>query len=293
MTLFVQIVLSGLATGAIYAALALALVLIFRATNVVNFGQGEMATFSAYCTWQLCLWGLPLWLSIAIGLAGSFVLGILAFRVFVRPLLAAPVEATVVVTLGMFVLFQAMVTWLWGAEQKPFPSLFPEGSFSLGEVRVLASSAGTLLILIVLAAAIASLFAFTRLGLSMRAAAFDRVRSVLVGINVERMLMLGWGFAAAIGMIAAVLVAPRLFLSPTMMTPILFYGLAAATVGGWDSPLGAIAGGLLVGVSESLGANYIGFLGADMRIAVPIGLTLFVLLVKPVGLFGSQKVTKL
>ncbi|BCG93475.1 branched-chain amino acid ABC transporter permease [Mesorhizobium sp. 131-2-1] len=293
MTLFVQIVVSGLATGAIYSALALALVLIFRATNVVNFGQGEMATFSAYCTWQLSLWGLPLWLSIAIGLICSFVLGILAFRLFVRPLLEAPVEATVVVTLGMFVLFQAMVTWLWGAEQKPFPSLFPDGSFSLGDVRILASSAGTLLVLVVLAAAIGCLFAFTRLGLSMRAAAFDRVRSVLVGVNVERMLMLGWGFAAVIGMVAAVLVAPRLFLSPTMMTPILFYGLAAATVGGWDSPLGAIAGGLLVGVSESLGANYIGLLGADMRIAVPIVLTLFVLLVKPVGLFGSQKVTKL
>ena len=123
--------------------------------------------------------------------------------------------------------------------------------------------------------------------------AFDRARSVLVGVNVERMLMLGWGFAAVIGTVAAVLVAPRLFLSPTMMTPILFYGLAAATVGGWQSPLGAVAGGLMVGVSESLGANYIGFLGADMRIAVPIVLTLFVLLVKPVGLFGSQKVTKL
>jgi len=293
LTLFVQIVVSGLATGAIYSALALALVLIFRATNVVNFGQGEMATFSAYCIWQLSQWGLPLWLSIAIGLAGSFVLGILTFRAFIRPLLAAPVEATVVVTLGMFVLFQAIATWLWGAEQKPFPSLFPEGGVNFGDVRILASSVGTLLALIVLAASIGSLFAFTRLGLSMRAAAFDRARSVLVGVNVERMLMLGWGFAAVIGTVAAVLVAPRLFLSPTMMTPILFYGLAAATVGGWQSPLGAVAGGLMVGVSESLGANYIGFLGADMRIAVPIVLTLFVLLVKPVGLFGSQKVTKL
>ncbi len=124
-------------------------------------------------------------------------------------------------------------------------------------------------------------------------AAYDRAKSLVVGIDVERMLMLGWGFAAIIGAVGAALVAPRLFLSPAMMTPILFYGLAAATLGGWNSPIGAVAGGLLVGVAESLGATYLPFIGADLRIAVPIILTLLILLVKPVGLFGTAKVTKL
>ncbi|AVA26151.1 branched-chain amino acid ABC transporter permease [Rhizobium sp. NXC24] len=293
MSLFFQLVVSGLTTGAIYAALALALVLIFRATNVVNFGQGEMATFSAYVAWQLMQWGVELWLAVLASLAVAFCIGIATFRLVIRPLMSAPVEAVVVVTLGIFVLFQAMCMWIWGAEQLSFPSLFPDGGFSLGEVRVLASAVGTLAILICIAAAFGFIFRFTRLGLSMRAAAFDRARSVLVGVDVERMLMLGWGFAAVIGAFAAILIAPRLFLSPTMMAPILFYGLAAATLGGWDSPLGAIVGGLAVGVAESLGASYLPFIGADMRIAVPIVLTLAILLVKPVGLFGSYKVTKL
>ena len=293
MSLFFQLVVSGLTTGAIYAALALALVLIFRATNVVNFGQGEMATFSAYTAWQLMQWGAPLWLAVLATLAISFVIGVVTFRLVIRPLMSAPVEAIVVVTLGILVLFQAACMWLWGAEQLSFPSLFPDGGFNFGDVRVLTSAAGTLAILVTIAVSMGLIFRFTRLGLSMRAAAFDRARSVLVGINVERMLMLGWGFAAIIGAVAAILIAPRLFLSPTMMTPILFYGLAAATLGGWDSPLGAIAGGLIVGVAESLGASYLTFIGADMRIAVPIALTLIILLVKPVGLFGSYKVTKL
>ncbi len=293
MSLFFQLVVSGLTTGAIYAALALALVLIFRATNVVNFGQGEMATFSAYCTWQLMEWGAPLWVALLVSLAGSFAVGVITFRAVIRPLMSAPVEAIVVVTLGIFVLFQAAGMWLWGAEQRSFPSLFPDGGFNVGDVRILNSTVGTLVILVMIAVLMGLIFSFTRLGLSMRAAAFDHARSVLVGVNVERMLMLGWGFAAVIGAFAAILIAPRLFLNPTMMTPILFYGLAAATLGGWDSPLGAIAGGLIVGVAESLGASYLSFIGADMRIAVPIALTLLILLVKPVGLFGSYKVTKL
>ncbi|MGO4568893.1 branched-chain amino acid ABC transporter permease [Rhizobium sp. 2YAF20] len=293
MSLFFQLVVSGLTTGAIYAALALALVLIFRATNVVNFGQGEMATFSAYCAWQLVEGGAPLWLALVVSLAGSFIVGVVTFRLVIRPLMDAPVEAVVVVTLGIFVLFQAVCMWLWGAEQRSFPNLFPDGGFNIGDVRILISAAGTLAILIIVAGSIGLLFRFTRLGLSMRAAAFDRIRSILVGVDVERMLMLGWGFASVIGGLAAILIAPRLFLSPTMMSPILFYGLAAATLGGWDSPVGAIAGGLIVGVAESLGASYLSFIGADMRIAVPIVLTLVILLVKPVGLFGSYKVTKL
>ena len=209
MSFFFQLVVSGLTTGAIYAALALALVLIFRATNVVNFGQGEMATFSAYGAWQLMQWGVPLWLAVLASLVAAFAIGIVTFRLIIRPMMDAPVEATVVVTLGILVLFQAACMWIWGAEQLSFPNLFPDGGFSIGDVRVLVSAVGTLAILLAIALAMGSIFRFTKLGLSMRAAAFDRTRSVLVGVDVERMLMLGWGFAAVIGALAAILIAPR------------------------------------------------------------------------------------
>ncbi|ACP23092.1 putative permease component of ABC transporter (plasmid) [Sinorhizobium fredii NGR234] len=293
MELFFQLVVDGLASGAIYASLALALVLIFRATRIVNFGQGEMATFSAYCAWQLYEWGMPMMLSFLVVGVFAFVLGIGIFRFVIRPVSKAPVEAVVVVTLGLFVVFQALSLWLWGSDQRAFPSLFPNIGWDFLGVRMTASAAGMIALLLCLAVATGAVFRFTRLGLAMRASAFDGEKSLLVGIPVERMLMLGWGFAAVIGFVAALLVGPRLFLSPTMMMPILLYALASATLGGWDSPLGAMIGGLIVGVAESLGATFLPFIGADLRVVIPILVTLVVLLVRPVGLFGTRTVVKL
>ncbi|MCG5478657.1 branched-chain amino acid ABC transporter permease [Sinorhizobium alkalisoli] len=293
MALFFQLTVDGLASGAIYASLALALVLIFRATRIVNFGQGEMATFSAYCAWQLCEWGVPMMISFLVVTPLAFLLGIIVFRFVIRPVSRAPVEAVVVVTLGLFVVFQALCLWLWGSDQRAFPSLFPNLGWDVLGIRVTASAVGTLAVLLGLALAIGAVFRFTRLGLAMRASAYDGEKSLLVGIPVERMLMLGWGFAAMIGFIAALLVGPRLFLSPTMMMPILLYALASATLGGWDSPLGAMIGGLIVGVVESVGAAFLPFIGADLRVVIPIIVALVVLLVRPIGLFGTRTVVKL
>ncbi|KOF13878.1 ABC transporter permease [Ensifer adhaerens] len=292
MVLFFQLLIDGLASGAIYASLALALVLIFRATRIVNFGQGEMATLSAYCAWQLCEWGVPIALSLLIVGAASFLLGVLVFRAVIKPVSKASTETVVVVTLGLFVFFQALCLWLWGADQRAFPAMFPGGGWDILGVRVTASTLGILLVLLCLAATMGAIFRFTRLGLAMRASAYSSEKSLLVGIRVERMLMLGWGFAATTGFIAAALVGPRLFLSPTMMMPILLYALASATLGGWDSPLGALVGGLIVGVAESLGATFLPFIGADLRVVIPIAVTLVILLVRPVGLFGSSTVVK-
>ncbi|WP_037471265.1 branched-chain amino acid ABC transporter permease [Sinorhizobium fredii] len=293
MELFFQLVVDGLASGAIYASLALALVLIFRATRIVNFGQGEMATFSAYCAWQLCEWGMPMMLAFLVVGVVAFLLGIGVFRLLIRPVSKAPVEAVVVVTLGLFVVFQALSLWLWGSDQRAFPSLFPNIGWDVFGVRLTASGAGIVAVLLCLAVATGAIFRITRLGLAMRASAYDGEKSVLVGIPVERMLMIGWGFATVIGFVAALLVGPRLFLSPTMMMPILLYALASATLGGWDSPLGAMIGGLIVGVAESLGATFLPFIGADLRVVIPIFVTLIVLLVRPVGLFGTRTVVKL
>ena len=292
MQLLFQQIADGLASGAIYGAFALALVLIYRATRIVNFGQGEMATFSVYVAWQLCEWGVPLWLSFLICAVFSFGLGIVVFRAVVRPVSRASVETVVVVTLGLFLVFDALSLWLWGSDQRAFPSIFPDKGWTVGGVRVTASMLGVLAVLGLMAIALGAVFRFTRFGLAMRASAAEREKSVLVGIRVETMLMVGWGLAAVVGFVAAALVAPRLFLSPIMMAPVLIYALASATLGGWDSPVGAIVGGLLIGVVESVGATFLTFIGAELRLAIPIIVTLAILFIRPAGLFGKQAVIR-
>jgi branched-chain amino acid transport system permease protein len=287
-SLLLQQILDGLAAGAIYAALALALVLIYGATRIVNFGQGEMATFCTYLAWQLAQWGVPLPLALALGGVAAFALGVGVFQAVVRPVSRASVETVVVVTLGLFLFFQALCLWLWGSDQQVFPPVFPSGGWTLAGVRLTAGTLGVLVVLLALALALAALLRFTRTGLALRAAAVDREKSLVVGIRVDAMLMLGWGLASLAGFVAAVLVAPRLFLSPTMMAPVLVYALAAATLGGWGSAVGAIVGGLAIGVAESVGATYLRFIGAELRLAIPLAAMLAVLLLRPQGLFGRR-----
>lgn len=292
MQLLVQQIIDGLAAGAIYGALALALVLIYRATHIVNFGQGEMATFCTYLAWQLHEWGAPLWLALFVAAVLAFALGVAVFRLVVRPVSRAPVEIVVVVTLGLFLVFDALCLWLWGSDQQTFPSLFAPGGWTWAGVRLSAHALGVAAVLCAIAVLLGALLRFTRLGLALRAAAADRDKSVLVGIRVETMLMFGWGLAAVVGFVAAALVAPRLFLSPIMMAPVLIYALASATLGGWDSAVGAVLGGLLIGVVESVGATFLSFIGSELRLLIPIVVTLIVLLFRPAGLFGQKMVVR-
>jgi branched-chain amino acid transport system permease protein len=292
MQLFAQQIVEGLASGAIYASLALALVLIYRATRIVNFAQGEMATLSVYLAWQLHQWGVPFMLSLVIVAAVSFVTGALVFRFMIRPVLGASDHTMVVICIGFFVGFEAICLWIWGADPHAFPRLFADQTWTIAGVRLTANNLGILAILCVMTAGLSALFRFTRIGLAMRASAAEREKSPLVGIPVETMLMLGWGLAATVGFIAAVLIAPRLFLSPPMMVSVVIYALAAATLGGWDSPAGAIVGGLVVGVAESLCATFVGFIGTDLKVGVPFAVMAIVLLVRPQGLFGTTAVIR-
>jgi branched-chain amino acid transport system permease protein len=286
MTLVWQQIVEGLASGSIYAALALALVLIHRATRVVNFAQGEMATFSVYLCSQMLVWGFPLYLALLITAVISFILGAAVFRLTIRPVLDAPPEAMVVVCIGLFIGFQAICLWIWGSDSTQFPRLFSSTIWTVGGVRISANNVGILVTLSALAIALALVFRFTRIGLAMRAAAAERSKSPYVGIEVETMLTFGWGVAAVFGFIAAALAAPSLFLSPTMMMSVIIYALAAATLGGWDSPLGAIVGGLAVGVAETVGTTLVRSIGAELRLAIPFLLIGLVLFVRPQGLFG-------
>lgn len=292
MQLLMQQIVEGLASGAIYASLALALVLIYRATRIVNFAQGEMATLSAYLAWQLHQWGVPFVLSLVIIAAVSFGIGALVFRLMIRPVLGASDHTMVVICIGFFVGFEAICLWFWGADPRGYPRLFPDHAWTIAGVRLTANNLGILATLCVMTAGLSALFRFTRLGLAMRASAAEREKSPLVGIQVETMLMLGWGLATTVGFIAAALIAPGLFLSPPMMVSVVIYALAAATLGGWDSPAGAIVGGLVVGVAESLCATFVGFIGTDLKVGVPFAVMAIILLVRPQGLFGTTAVIR-
>jgi branched-chain amino acid transport system permease protein len=289
---FVQLVIDGIAIGSIYGALALALVLIFRSTGLVNFAQGEMAMFSTFIAWGLVQSGLPLGLALVSALALSFIGGMVIERVLIRPVEGQDPLTILIVTLGLFILVNSGAGWIWGFENRGFPRALPDGSADLAGVRVAYESLGIVAILLAVSGLLVLLFQRTKLGLAMRAAAANPASARLVGIDVGRTLMIGWGLAALLGALAGVLVAPQLFLDVNFMGGVLVYSFAAATLGGFDSPKGAIIGGWIIGVAETLAGDYIGFIGSDLTILVPLAIIFGVLLVRPNGLFGSPEVVR-
>jgi len=289
---FVQLVVDGVAIGSIYGALALALVLIFRSTGIVNFAQGGMAMFSTFVAWALVEAGLPLGLALIAALALSFAGGMAIERVIIRPVEGQDPLTILIVTLGLFILINSAAGWIWGFENRSFPRALPDGSADVVGIRVAYESLGIVAVLLAVSGLLFLLFQRTKLGLGMRAAAANPASSRLVGINVGRTLMIGWGLAALLGALAGVLVAPQLFLDVNLMGGVLVYSFAAATLGGFDSPKGAIIGGWIIGVAETLAGDYIGFIGSDLTILVPLVIIFVVLLVRPNGLFGSPEVVR-
>ena len=286
MDIFVQQVMSGLATGGIYASLALALVMIYQATDVVNFAQGEMAMFATYLAWSMLNAGLPYWGAFLLTLAVAFVGGVVIQRVIIRPVENKPILTIVIVTLGLLVICNSLAGWIWTYLQKPFPSPFPREPLRMGTVVFGAHDIGEIAVTLVMLALLFVFFRFTPLGLAMRAAAQNPVSSRLAGIRVSWMLALGWGLAATFGAVAGLMVAPILTLDPNMMGGIQIYAFAAATLGGFTSPLGAVVGGFLVGIVENLVGTYVSFIGTELKLTVALAMIIVVLLVKPSGLFG-------
>jgi branched-chain amino acid transport system permease protein len=289
---FIQLVIDGIAIGSIYGALALALVLIFRSTGIVNFAQGEMAMFSTFVAWALVQAGLPLGLALLAALAASFAGGMLVERVIIRPVEGEDPLTILIVTLGLFILVNSGAGWIWGFNNRGFPRALPGGSTKIAGVTLSYESLGIVAVLLVVVGLLYLLFEKTKLGLAMRAAAANPASSRLVGINVGRTLMIGWGLAALLGAVAGVLVAPQLFLDVNFMGGVLVYSFAAATLGGFDSPQGAVIGGWIIGVAETLAGDYIGFIGSDLTILVPLAIIFGVLLVRPNGLFGSPEAVR-
>ncbi|POM23032.1 High-affinity branched-chain amino acid transport system permease protein LivH [Actinomadura rubteroloni] len=289
---FAQQVVEGLGAGAIYASLALALVLIYQFTGIVNFAQGELAMFSTFVAWQFVHAGVPFWLALALTLAVSFAGGTLIERVLIRPVEGAPELTLVIVTLGLFLVVNAAAGWIWSFLIKDFPSPFPSGALHGGGVDVGYSTLGVLGVVAGVMGLLYLLFRYTKVGLAMRAVASNPQSARLSGVRVSRMLALGWGLSALVGAVSGVLVAPVLFLEPNMMGGVLIYAFAAATLGGFDSPLGAVVGGLVVGVAETLAGAYVHAIGSDLKIGVPLAVILVVLLFRPQGLFGRAAVER-
>jgi branched-chain amino acid transport system permease protein len=289
---FLQQVVEGLGAGAIYASLALALVLIYQFTGIVNFAQGELAMFSTYLAWQCMAAGLPFWLALALTLVVSFAGGMLIERVIIRPVEGAPELTLVIVTVGLFIFVNAAAGWIWTFLIKDFPNPFPGGALEAGGISVGFSTLGVLGVVGLVMGLLYLLFQHTKIGLGMRAVATNPESARLVGIRVGWTLALGWGLAATVGAVSGVLVAPLLFLEPNMMGGVLIYAFAAATLGGFDSPVGAVVGGLIVGVAETLAGAYVGFIGSDLKVGVPLVIILGVLLLRPQGLFGRAVVER-
>jgi branched-chain amino acid transport system permease protein len=287
---FIQQVISGLATGGIYGSLALALVMIYQATDVVNYAQGEMAMFSTYLAWTMLNAGLPYWWAFFATLAVAFAGGILIERVIIRPVESAPILSIVIVSIGLLVILNSVAGWIYSYIQKPFPSPFPPKPIRIGNIYIGAHDIGAIAVTLLVLLFLYLFFRFTTLGLAMRAAAQNPVSSRLCGIRVGWMLALGWGLAALVGAVAGMMVAPIVFLDPNMMAGILIYAFASATLGGFTSPGGAVIGGLIVGVIENLVGTYVKFIGTELKLTVALVLILVVLVVKPSGLFGRATV---
>lgn len=292
MQLFVQLVVEGLATGSIYATLALAIVLVQRATGMINFSQGAMAVMSAFVAFALVRAGVPLIVAILVAVVFGFVLGAVIERVIVRKFERGDPDTAVVVTIGLLVLLSGISAFFFGYEPQQFPSLFPGTTINVLGIIVSVRSLGTIVVLVVVMVLLQLLFRFTKVGLGMRAVADNPGSSALSGLPVSRLLMTGWGLAGALGAIAGVLVAPKLFISPGMLDFALVYALAAVILGGLDSPIGAVVAAWFIGVIENLAGAYIPFVGDDLKIAVPFVVMLAILIVRPQGLFGRKVVVR-
>ncbi|MBO9524130.1 MAG: branched-chain amino acid ABC transporter permease [Nocardioidaceae bacterium] len=293
MDLFLQRLVDGLANGAIYAALALAIVLVFQTSGIVNFAQGEMGMLATYLVWALTDVGVPVLLAILAAMVVSFAGGAALERLLIRRIDPEDHLVTVLVMTGLFTLFGALALIFFGSDGRQVPSPFPEGSLALGSVRVPYATIGALLVLGAVCAGLAVLLRSTKLGLGLRAVAQNRASSALSGLPVGRLLGIGWGLAAALGALAGVLVTSLgLYLEPSMMLPVLVYAMAAATLGGLDSGVGAVVAGLLLGVAESLAVGYVKVLGTESALGVAAVVMLLTMALRPSGLFGTTKVAR-
>ena len=289
---FFQQVVSGVAIGGIFASLALALVLIYNAMGLVNFAQGEMAMLATFVALTLINRGVSYWLALPLTLLIAFAGGVAIQRVVIRPVERAPLLALVIITLGLATLLNGLAGFIFGYVPRSFPSPFSADTVDVVGVFISYRDLGVIAVSGLVLLAIYFLLQRTTLGLTMRAAAHHPEASRLLGVRVSWMLALGWGLASAVGAVSGVMVTPILLLEPNMMQSIIIYAFAAAVLGGIESPLGAVVGGLIVGVTINLAGAYVPGVGGDLQLAVGLAIIIAVLVLRPNGLFGRAAVRR-
>jgi branched-chain amino acid transport system permease protein len=281
-----QLTLGGLSVGMVYAAIGLSLVLIWRATRVLNYAQGGMAMFTTYLAFEVISRTGSYWAGFAVALLAGLVLGGLIERVVIRPVENKPPLNAIIVTIGLLIFLEGLAGVIYGGQYRSFPAAYSINGLHIGSAALGISANDVFVAVAVLVAALllAVLFRYTAVGLRMRAAAFSPPVSRLLGVRVGRMLTLGWALAGLIGALAGVLVSPSTFLYPNSMDAIFVLGFTAAVIGGLDSPAGAVAGGLILGVVLS----YVGgYLGSDLVPLFGLAALVVVLMIRPEGLFSA------
>jgi branched-chain amino acid transport system permease protein len=289
---FVQLVVDGLSTGSVYGAIALAIVLVNQATGLINFAQGGMAVLSTYVAWWLTTHDVPLILAVLVSILFSLALGAVVERWLMRRFERGDPDTAVVVTIGLLTLITGICGWLFTYNNQQFPSLFSLDTVSFLGVSISIRSIGTTVVIVVAMLLLQGLFVGTKLGLALRAVAINPQSAAFSGLPVGRLLMVGWGLAAALGAVAGALVAPQLTLTPGMLDSTLVYALAAVILGGLTSPIGVVVAAWIIGILENLAAVYVPFIGFDLKVAVPFILIFVVLIVRPQGLFGRKVVVR-
>jgi len=287
---FTQLAISALALGSIYALLGIALVLVHKATDVVNFAQGEMAMFTTFLALMLIQqYSLPLPLVFLLAPIGGALLGALTEKVVMRPIASAPPVNAIITTIGLWIIFNHTAGWIWGYDPYSFPSLFPRESVDLGPARISPNSIGTITVALIVMGALYLFFEHTREGTAMRAASVNRRAAKLMGINVNRVSLYAWALAAALGTVCGMLVAPSLFLDFEMMSSVLLKAFAGAIIGGFNSMPGVVIGSMIVALAETFFGAYV---SSEFKDAFAFVAIVLVLMFRPMGLFGGRKVSK-
>ena len=281
-----ELTLGGLSVGMVYAAIGLSLVLIWRATRILNYAQGGMAMFTTYLAFEVINRTGSYWAGFAVALLAGLLLGGVIERVVIRPVENKPPLNAIIVTIGLLIFLEGLAGVIYGGQYRSFPAAFSINGLHAGSVALGISANDVFVAVAVLVAALllAGLFQYTSVGLRLRATAFSPPVARLLGVRVGRMLTLGWALAGLIGALAGVLVSPDTFLYPNSMDAVFVLGFTAAVIGGLDSPAGAIAGGLILGVALS----YVGgYLGSDLVPLFGLAALVVVLMIRPEGLFSS------
>lgn len=298
MDIFLARLFSGATSGSIYILIALALVVVFRSSTTINFAQGEFALFTTYVAWWLTGHGLNIWVVLLPVILLGFVMGALAERFLIRPVRKRDEAAVLIVGLGLFTGLNGLDGWIWGSDEKVFPSMFPSGEgtyFTIMGARLHYDSALVFVITAAVVIGLTLLFKYTNLGLQMRAVATNPESASLSGIKVGRILTISWGLSAAIGSLAGVMLVPTIppgQLNLGTMFHVLIFAAAAAILGGLDSVKGAVIGGLVVGIGLSMINGYVSFIGGGFSLTFALILILLVLVVRPTGLFGTRRVER-